>query len=258
MKNTTLYETITEGNVINSTDEEVDQMSRDEYIFFVAVRGVLYFVIQLTITFLNISTIIVIYKNRTLQISSNALVLCFSIGHSLAAIVGILTVVNDHLIPLKSEAWKCLCKTYLSLKAFQHSVNCISIMAISIERFYSIKFPMHAFKSNSFCRMMKFSTLILLISFLQVVIMTSIGFFTGYIADCPSPCTGEFVFGDEGITIFMITFLVSSLISLVMTGMIVSLLIHRQRTRKMSHTIHHSIEHRITKMLCTGMCHSVK
>ena len=88
--------------------------------------------------------------------------------------------------------------------------------------------------------------------------MTLIGFFTGYIADCPSPCTGEFVFGEEGITIFMLTFLVSSLIGLVVTGMIVSLLIQSQRTRKMNHTIHHSIEYRITKMFCTGMCHSVK
>ena len=143
-------------------------------------------------------------------------------------------------------------KTLLSLQGFQHGVNCITIMAISIERFYSIKFPMHAFKSNSFNRMIKFSILILLIAFLQVLTMTSIGFSTGYIADFPSPCTGHFVFGDEGMNLFMVTFFISSLIGITMTGMIIFLLVHRQWTRKMSQTIHHNIEFKITKMLCTG------
>ena len=219
MEFVTLNETFTvSSSAINSTVGKVDEMSRSEYIFFVAVRGVLRLVIQLTVTFLNFSTIIVIYKNDCLQISSNALVVCFSIGHSFAAIAGILTAVNDNFLLEESKTWTIFCKTCLSIQGFQHSVNCICIMAISIERFYSIKFPIQAFNSNSFRRMMKISRVVLLVSFLQALTMTSIGFFKGYIADYPTACTGHYVFGDEGINLFMITFLVTSLIGLAMTG----------------------------------------
>ena len=234
MENTTLSETFTVGSVINSTVGKGHEMSRSEYIFFIAVRGVLNFVIQVLVTFLNISTIIIIYKNKTLQISSNALVVCFSIGHSSAAVAGISTLVSDHFTPTESKTWKYFCKTYLSLVAFQHSVNCITIMAISIERFYSVKFPLHALKSNTFFRMLKVSVVILLVSFVQVVTIISIGFTTGYIADYPSACTGHYAFGDKGANAFIITFFISSLVGLTMTGMIIFLLIHRQWTQKMN------------------------
>ena len=161
------------------------------------------------------------------------------------------------LHPQKVKHGTYFCKTYLSLVGFQHCVNRMTIMAISIERFYSIKFPLHAFKSNTFFKMMKFSMAILLISFLQVVTMISIGFSTGYIVDYPSACTGHYVFGDEGTNLFMITFVISSLIGFTMTGMIIFLLVHKQWTQNMNQTIHHNTEYRITKMLCTGKRHSV-
>ena len=253
MENTTLHETFTVGNLNVSTVGEVDEMSRSEYIFFIAVRGVLHFVIQLIVTFLNISTIIVIFKNKSLQISSNALVVCFSIGHSLAAIVGILTLVCDHIIPTYTETWNICCKTYLFLEAFQHGVNYISIMAISIERFYSIKFPMHAFKSNSFGRMFKVTAVILLFSFLQILTMILIGTFTAEVAmDSSTACTTHYAFGEIGMFIYLAMFVISSLIGLTMTGLIISLLIHRQWTQKLNQTVHHNTEYRITKMLCTG------
>ena len=253
MENTTLYVKFTVGSVINSTVGEVDEMSRSEYIFFIAVRGVLNFVIQLIVTFLNTSTIIVIFKNKSLQISSNALVVCFSIGHSFAAIVGILTLVCDHFIPTYTETWKICCKTYIFMEAFQHSVNYISIMAISIERFYSIKFPMHAFKSNSFGRMIKVAAVILLFSFLQILTVILIGTFTpAVVIDSSIACTNHYAFGEIGTYIGPAMFAISSLIGLTITGLIISLLIHRQWTQKLNQTIHHNTEYRITKMLCTG------
>ena len=233
-------------------------MSRSEYIFFVTVRGVLNFLIQLIVTFLNISAITVIFKNKVLQISSNALVVCFSIGHSFAIIVGILTLVCDHFIPTYEKTWTFCCKTYLFLEGFQHIINYTSTMAISIERFYSIKCPMHAFKSNSFGRMLKVSIIILLIAFLLIITMTLMGTFTGDVINSPTACTTHYVFGEEGTIIYVATFLICSVIGLVMTGLIISVLIHRQWKQKMNRTIHHNTEYRITKMLCTGKCHLEK
>ena len=48
----------------------------------------------------------------------------------------------------------------------QQTVNVISIMAIGIERMYSIYFPLHAYKTNSFKIMAKISLLIIVWSFL--------------------------------------------------------------------------------------------
>ena len=258
MESTTLSETLTSTSVNISTVVEEDEMTGSEYIFFVAVRGVLNFIIQVVVTFLNISTIVVIFKNKTLQISSNGLVVCFSIGHSFAVIVGILTLVCDHFVPTYSEAWKLCCKTYIFLEGYQHIINYTSTMAISIERFYGIKFPLHAFKYNSFGRMFKVAVVILLVSFLIILAMTLIGTFTGDVIDSPTACTTHYVFGEEGTFIYVAIFIISSVIGLTMTGLIISLLIHRQWTQNMNQTIHHNTEYRITKMLCTGKRHSGK
>ena len=255
MENRTLSETFTGTSIINSTVGEGDQMSRSEYIFFIAVRGVLNFIIQIVVTFLNISTIIVIFRNKTLQISSNALVVCFSIGHSFAGIVGILTLVCDHFVLTFAETWKLCCKTYIFLEGFQHVINYTSTMTISIERFYSIKFPLHAFQYNSFGRMFKVSIVILVISFLIILTMTLIGTFTGDVIYSPTACTTHYVFGQEGTFVYVAIFIVSSLIGLAMTGLIISLLIHRQWRQKINETIHHNTEYKITKMLCTGKRH---
>ena len=81
-------ENVTDGSIIiNLTfvnDEGDTMMTRSQFIFYVSVRGVLLSVVMVLVSFLNISTIAVIYKYRVLQITSNALIMCFSVGHSLA------------------------------------------------------------------------------------------------------------------------------------------------------------------------------
>ena len=73
-------------SVIN---EEDLMMTTSQFIFYVSVRGVLLTAVKVFVSFLNISTITVIYKYRVLQITSNALIVCFSVGHSLAIIGGV-------------------------------------------------------------------------------------------------------------------------------------------------------------------------
>ena len=47
------------------------------FLFMIAIRGVLNFIVQFIATFLNVSTIIAISKYKDLQITSNALVVRF-------------------------------------------------------------------------------------------------------------------------------------------------------------------------------------
>ena len=75
------------GSIIKSltsiTDAEEDEpMTRSQFIFYVSIRGVLLSAVMIFASFLNINTIVVIYKYRVLQITSNALIVCFSVGHS--------------------------------------------------------------------------------------------------------------------------------------------------------------------------------
>ena len=74
----------------NQTDGENAQTL---FVFNVVVRGVLNCIVNFWATFLNVSSIIVICRNKNLQTTSNALVMSFSIGNSLSGVNGILTVV---------------------------------------------------------------------------------------------------------------------------------------------------------------------
>ena len=83
--------------LVTAHSQEKDNKNTSEFVFTLIVRGVKHYMVLLVSTFLNVSTMVVIYKNRSLQISSNALVISFSIGHSLAAFVGTLLWFFYHL-----------------------------------------------------------------------------------------------------------------------------------------------------------------
>ena len=57
--------------------EDKSILTEKLFLFMIAIRGVLNFIVQFIATFLNVSTIIAISKYKDLQITSNALVVCF-------------------------------------------------------------------------------------------------------------------------------------------------------------------------------------
>ena len=63
--------------LVTAHSQEKDDQNTSEFVFTLIVRGVIHYMVLLPSTFLNVSTMVVIYKNRSLQISSNALVISF-------------------------------------------------------------------------------------------------------------------------------------------------------------------------------------
>ena len=148
-------ENSTDKSIIKNTTEEDLLITTYQFIFYVSMRGVLLSAVKVFVSFLNISTIVVIYKYRVLQITSNALIVCFSVGHSLAIIGGTCLLLSDYALPRNTLAWKINCASYAFLTLFQHGNNVLSIAAISIERAYTIYIPLHSYKFNSFGKMIK-------------------------------------------------------------------------------------------------------
>ena len=66
----------------------------DNDIFTIAIRGVVLYCVQLIATFLNITTMVATFKYKNLQITSNALIVCFSLGNSVAGIIGTMTILT--------------------------------------------------------------------------------------------------------------------------------------------------------------------
>ena len=63
---------------LSATEDTTERIIGENNLFFnIAVRGVLYCAVNVIATILNTSTIVVTYKYRKLQISSNALLVCF-------------------------------------------------------------------------------------------------------------------------------------------------------------------------------------
>ena len=149
-------ENVTNGSIIiNLTSVDDTMMTTSQFIFYVSVRGVLLSVVMVLVSFLNISTITVIYKYRVLQITSNALIVCFSVGHSLAIITATTVLLSDYAFHRNTLVWKLNCVLLTFFSVYQLVINFFTITAISIERVYSIYYPLHSYKFNSFGRMTK-------------------------------------------------------------------------------------------------------
>ena len=254
-------ENVTNGSIninLTSTDhEDGTMMTKSQFIFYVSVRGVLLSAVMVFVSFLNISTIVVIYKYRVLQITSNALIVCFSVGHSLSIITASTFVLSDYAINRNTLAWKLNCILLGFLTVYQQTNNYFSVTAISIERVYSIYFPLHSYKSNSFGRMTKVALSILSISLIQTIIQNSIGFFTDDKRDT-SRCTGFSIMGKYGVIFGMTIFSISSIVCFSMSLLIIVKLINRKRGQDLrSNTELNNAEYKATKMFITGNVHYV-
>ena len=127
--------------LVTAHAQDKNALTKSEFVFSLIVRGVVHYMVLLLSTFLNVSTIVVIYKNRSLQISSNALVISFSIGHSLAVFDGTLLWFVDYGLEPMTKLWKIYCTMFIFFAINQQTINYITIMAISIERVCSIILP---------------------------------------------------------------------------------------------------------------------
>ena len=220
------------------------------FVFSVAVRGVLNCTVNFVATFLNVSTIVVIRRYKNLQITSNALVMSFSIGNSLSGVNGVLTVVTSFFIDKNGHQWKIVCSTLGFLLMWQQFINIFSLMAISIERVYSIYFPLHAYKSNTFNKMKRISTFIIILSLLEAITSVKLGFLFGNFQN-RFLCLIRTVTG----TLYIIigTYAAVSFVSLVMTFAIIAKLMYLQRTQAaVTRTVRDNTEYKITKMLILG------
>ena len=251
-----LKENTTNGSIIiknltSTNDEDDEPMTRYQFIFYVSVRGVLISVLMVFVSFLNISTIVVICKHRVLQLTSNALIVCFSVGHSLTIISATLILLSHYAFHRNTLAWKVNCVLFASLTLYQHVNNLLCITAISVERVYSIYFPLHSYKFNTFGKMTKVAVAVSSISLTTTVSGIVIGFLTGNLKDT-SNCTVYLVTGRIGWLSGFILYSIGSVICITMSLLIVAKLIHRKRNRNFSATNGPTnTEYKITKMLIT-------
>ena len=235
-----------------SDAEEVELMTRSQFIFYVSIRGVLLSTVMVLVSFLNINTIVVIYKYKVLQITSNALIVCFSIGNSLAAFNATLLLLSDYGFPSNTLKWKVNCVLFAFLTLYQHVNNLISITAISIERVYSIYFPLDSYRNNSFGRMLKIAVAVLTISCATIITEITIGFFTGNLKDT-SKCTVYVVIGRYGWLVGFVTFSIGSVVCISSSLLIVGKLMHRKQNRNLwTSNRPTNTEYKITKMLIMG------
>ena len=258
--NTTSENLFTTENLESSTSPpaKTGTLTKPEFIFYAVVRGALYCVVQIVATFLNVSTLIAISKHRNLQVTSNGLVMCLSAGHSLAIIAGTLVVFTDFILENALMTWKVVCSVLIFFLTFQQTVNYVSVMAISIERTYTIFFPMHAYRNNSFGRMQKLAFWLLGYALVHTSVEIGLGFNFGNF-QYTTWCIFRTVAGPL-VTVYgiLMTLLLSSITSFFMTSIILLKLVclRRQRRTEDSTKLSNS-QYKITKMLATGRCSSI-
>ena len=140
---------------------------KSKLLFNIMVRGVLNCSINLLATFLNVSTIVAICKYKNFKTTSNALIVGFSLGNSLSGINGVLTLVTAFGLNKLSNTWTLICSILGFFLLWQQFINIFSLMAISLERAYSVYFPLHSLKTNSFNKMIKVSIFIIVFTLLK-------------------------------------------------------------------------------------------
>ena len=170
---------ITENNDTSILLDNDPMLTETQQIYRIVVRGVLNYLIQLTATFLNVSTIIAVKKYKKLQITSNALIICFSLGNSLAVISGTLSIATDFIIDYDTKTWRIVCTALGFFQILQQYINILSIMAISIERVYCVYLPLHYYQHNSFKRMSKVSICVTFLSIMLTITGITLGYIIG-------------------------------------------------------------------------------
>ena len=228
--------------------------TKGQFLFFLIVRGVLFFLCNLVSTILNVSTLATIYKNKTLHVTSNGLIVGFSVGHSVALAIAVSSLFTDFILDNDTFEWKVTCTVSMIFASWPQVNNVFCVMAIGIERVYSVYFPLHSYQANSFSRMMKVSALIMIISALLVACVVLLGFYTGNFRDT-SLCIVVNAFGTTAKDILVTAFGISSVIGLLMTLLVAGKIIQRmRRTTELSRHVRQRTngELKITKMLLTG------
>ena len=140
----------------------------------------------------------------------------------------------------------------LFFSVYQIVNNFFTITAISIERVYSIYYPLHSYKFSSFGRMTKVTVSILGVSFVETIIQITIGFLADDKRDS-SMCTGYLIMGTYGIIFGMVIYSICSIVCLSMSLLIVVKLIQRKRGQDLrSNNQPNNAEYKSTKMFITG------
>ena len=161
--------------------------------------------------------------------------MCFSVGHSLAIITATLLLLSHYAFHRNTLAWKVNCFLFASMALYQHGNNLFCIAAISVERVYSIYFPLHSYKFNSFDKMTKVAVTVSIISLTSTITGIVVGFLIGNLKDT-SNCTGYSVTERLGWLLSFIWYAIFSVIGISMSLLIVAKLIHLKRDRNFSAT----------------------
>ena len=188
-----------------------------------------------------------------MQISSNALLVCFSVGNSLAGITGTLSIFTSFVFKNTEQPWKITCSFQAFFSLWQQFINIMSLTAISIERFFTLYFPLFAFKNNSFERMSKVSVCLLVISFLKTSAEKTLGFHYRNFKS-QSICLIRTVTGPV-ITYYSLvwSFVVCAVVTILNTGLIIGKAIHLKRKRfDTGRSQTNNMQYKITKLLVTG------
>ena len=248
---------ITMGNdrvsLLATEDTTGPIIGESNLVFNIAVRGVVYCAVNFIATILNTSTIVVTYKYRKLHISSNALLVCFSVGNSLAGITGTLSLFTSFVCKNTEQSWKITCSFQAFFSLWQQFINIMSLTAISIERVFTLYFPLLAYKNNSFKRMSNVSLCLLVISFLKTSAEITLGFHYGNFKN-RSICLIRTVTGPV-ITYYSLiwSFVVCAVVTIFNTGLIIGKAIHLKRKRFDAGRVHaNNMQYKITKLLVTG------
>lgn len=249
MENNT--ELFTWTNTSQATVLAAGTLGPSKRIFFIVTRGAINFVIGFIASFLNVSTVTVILKYKELQITSNALVICLAAGNSLAVVGASLVLLTDFIFDATETFWKSLCSILIYFLDLQQSINLMAVMAISIERAFTIFMPLTAYSRNSFGKMMRVTFCILALCLVHASLEIGMGFFTGNFHYTIS-CIYRTVAGHKITAYSLIPKLVgASAVTFAVTMLILVKLIWLKWENIRQNSSSNS-QHKITKMLVTG------
>ena len=238
---------------LNSNVNDIqDSESKSKWLFNIMIRGVLNCSVNLLATLFNASTIFAICKYKNLKTTSNALIVGFSLGNSLSGISGILTLVTAFGLDKLSNTWTLICSILGFL--WQQFINIFSLMAISLERAYSVYFPLHSLKTNTFNKMIKVSIFTIVFTLLKSATEVWLGFKFGNNFRKRSLCLIRTVTG-SGYNYYTVIggFVICSIVTLVMTLAIIGKVIYVHRGGStLTRTRRNNVEYKVTKMLIIG------
>ena len=136
----------------------------------------------------------------------------------------------------------------------QRFINIVSLMAISLERTYSIYFPLHSLKTNSLNKMTKVSIFVIIFTLLKSASEVWLGFELGNNFGQRHLCLIRTLVG-SGYSYYTVigVFVICSTNSLIMTLAIISKVIHVHRRRStITTTKKDNMEYKVTKMSIMG------